>query len=88
MTVKRISTFKNNNKVKKLKTEDTKDYTKLLTLDDIETVKSGDDQDLDNYEKPKEKPKVVKKKEPKVNEDNKLSKKYKGKSNDTITGIF
>lgn len=87
--MKRSSSVKSNPKKKLLKLDtvdnDTPDYTKLLTTEDVE---SSDEQTLTTTENPKPaKKEVAQKKSPKTNKDNKTSKKIEGKSKAT-TGIF
>jgi len=91
MTMKRSSSTKTNlkKKIPKLNTkDDVADYTKLLTTEDIKTIETGDEQELDNAEKPKKikstkKVQGIKKKGPKTNKENKTSKRSDGK-----TGMF
>lgn len=87
-----ISTISNKKpKLPKLDTENTIDYTKLLTSEDIEAIEIDDESELDNVNKKPEQnksgKKSVKKSVPKDEKENKVLKKTKEKTN-TINGIF
>lgn len=91
MTMKRNSSKDVNIKKKlpKLDTEDDAiDYTKSLTADDVEEIESGNEEKLDDVNKPEKikaakKAQVIKKKAPKTDKENNVSKKTKGKPNNT-----
>lgn len=94
--MKRTSSSKSVVKPKLLKKniEDTIDYTKSLTSEDVETVESGEEQEeqVDNTDVPEKiksakKAQATKKKIVKDDKDNKLSKKIKGKPN-TANGMY
>lgn len=88
MTMKRSSSENANVKKKfpKLDTEDdTVDYTKSLTAEDVEDIVSDNEEKLDDVNKP-EKIKAAKKAQAikkKTDKENKISKKTKGKLNNT-----
>lgn len=91
MKMKRNSSSKDNikKKVPKLDTEETADYTKLLTSEDSEIIESGNEQELDISDKPEKiksakKSQAIKKKVLKTDKENGL-KKTKGKPTKTIT---
>lgn len=93
MAIKRRSAAKEGikKKMKKLSIEDTVDYTKLLTSEDAEIIDSGDEPELNIVDKAKKiisakKTQALKKKLPKTDKDNELSKNTKGNPK-TTTGI-
>jgi len=93
MKMKRNSSTKDNikKKVPKLDTEETADYTKLLTSEENEIIESGNEQELDISDKPEKiksakKSQAIKKKVLKTDKENGL-KKTKGKPTKTLTGI-
>lgn len=89
MTMKRSSSKQVNIKKKlpKLDTkDDTVDYTKSLTSENVEEIESDYEEKLDDSKKPEKikaakKVEVIKKKGPKTEKENNLSKKTKGKPN-------
>lgn len=89
--MKRSLSTKSNNKSKlpKLVTEDTMDYTNMLTSGDVETIEINDEPELDNdkISEKKKSGKKVMKIVPNDEEENKVLKRAKGKSN-TSTGTF
>lgn len=92
MIKKRNSSNENNikKKLKKVNLEDTIDYTKSLTSEDVETIDSINEQELDNIDIPEKiksakKAQGIKKKVPKNDKENNASKKTKGKP-DTTSG--
>lgn len=93
MAIKRNSSAKDSikKKVKKLDIEETVDYTKLLTAEDVEIIESGDEQELSIANKPQKinsakRAQALKKKLSKTDKDNGVSKKTKGNPI-TTTGI-
>lgn len=93
MTMKRsVSTKDNIKKKPKLTVEDTLDYTKSLTSEDVDVIEIGDEPELNNAEIPEKiksakKAQASKKKELKTDKENQLLKNAKGKPNST-NGIF
>lgn len=91
MTMKRSSN-KDVNIKKKLPKLDTKDdevdYTKSLTAEDVVEIESGNEEELNDVNKPEKiksakKALAIKKKAPKTDKENNVSKKTKGKPNNT-----
>lgn len=92
MTMKRSISTSSNNKTKlpKLDIENSMDYTKLLTSEDIEAIEIDNEPELEivrKLEKNKTGLKLIKKTTPKDEKENKGLKKIKEKSN-TVNGIF
>lgn len=90
MAIKRSSSAKENIKKKTKLDSEVTDYTTLLTSEDPITIESGDE--FDDAEKPEKiksakKVQSTKKKMPKNDVENKVSKKTKGKPN-TSNGKF
>lgn len=89
--IKRSSSAKDSIKKKvKPESKNTKDYTKLLTSEDVETIESGDEQQLKTTDKPEKiksakKAQTSNKKTLKVDKENGLLKKAKGKPKENTT---